>query len=109
MKSRVQRCQTKGAMPARFQLCEACGAKIIWARDDRYPENGNVGELINVEPNANSRGTIVLWYEVTNKMKPIGPQWFRLIDEGLDYRGDRWSRHLETCSKQLGANDVRTV
>ena len=109
MKTKVQRCQDKGAMPARFQHCEACGTKIIWARDDRYPENKIIGELINVEPNANQKGSIVLWYEVTTKGAPVGPQWFRLIDDLLEYKGDRWSRHLETCSKQLGATDVRAM
>ena len=89
----------------KVSTCEACGAKIIWALDDRFPEH-KVGDLINVEPTKNLRSSVVLWYEVTEKGKPVGEQWFRCIDEGSDYAGDRWNRHLETCG---GSIDVRPL
>ena len=106
MKMKVQRVQRKGFLAGMVQTCDACGAKIIWARDDRFPEK-QVGTLVNVVPE--KQGTVVLWYEVTKGDKPIGSQWFRAIEENSDYAGDRWNAHIFTCSKQLGVPDVRTV
>ena len=91
--------QLVGPLPSagNVQRCPGCGARIVWARDDRFPENSTIGDLVNVEPNRDNKGAIVLWYEVTEKGKPIGGQWFREIEPGGDYRGDRWSRHIKTC------------
>ena len=82
MEKKVLRAQVKGSQPGHFTTCLACKAKITWAKDDRFPER-NIGDLINVEPNPDKTGTIVLWYEITAKGKSIGPQWFREILEHL--------------------------
>ena len=95
--------QVAGVLNSKIGTCEVCSAKVVWARDDRYPENPNRGELVSVDPNPPStrEGTIVLWYQVTDKGKPVGEQWFRTIEKDSYYAGDRWSPHLETCGKIL--------
>lgn len=101
--------QTAGVLQSlNIHTCSACGEKVVWARDDRYPEKRDVGALVNVEPNPLSthEGTIVLWYQVTEKGKTVGEQWFRLIEPTSDYAGDRWSNHYETCGKIMKVDDA---
>jgi hypothetical protein len=81
------------------QACGICGAYIVWAHDDRFPEKPDIGEFFNFHPLevGKGKGAFVLWYEVTEKGKPTGKQQFRLLDPLSDYTGDTWALHLKTC------------
>jgi hypothetical protein len=104
--------QTAGVLltSSKITNCSICGAQVVLARDDRWPES-KVFDLISVEPNpaSTNEGVIVLWYQVTEKGKPVGEQWFRMIPETSDYTGDRWSPHRETCGKIMKVDDVRSL
>lgn len=86
------------AAGAIFSTC-ACGAKVVWALDDRWP-NDEIGALVNLEPDPAGKGKVVLWYEVTSKGKPRGKQWFRYPDPREEYKGPLWRLHI--CGEQVG-------
>lgn len=76
-------------------VCPACKTPLVWALDDRFPEQ-KVGSLFNVEPDP--AGFAVLYFEVDRHDIPIdGRQWFRI--PATDYDGPKWSRHLY-CQRQ---------
>lgn len=67
-----------------------CGATVVWAFDDLYPEKA-LGVLIDAEPNP--EGTLILWYEINGAGKAVGKQWFRDLEPKHPYDGPRWQRH----------------
>ena len=81
------------------QACRACGAYVVWAHDDRFPEKPEIGELFDFHPVAEGKGksSYVLWHEVTPQGKPSGKQQFRLLDPLSDYAGDTWTPHMKNC------------
>jgi hypothetical protein len=84
------------------KTCAACKKGIVWALNDSIPSNLATGNLFNADPDppgGQRVGKAVLWYEVTERGKPVGRQMFRAIGLDSDYAGDVWSTHLETCGR----------
>jgi hypothetical protein len=82
-----------GANPIEtFTTCPGCKTRLVWAFDDRFPSNTDVGSLFEVEPVEG--GEAVLWYAVDRHDVPIEErQWFRII--GNEWKGPRWTRHTK--------------
>ena len=83
--------------------CAACKKGIVWALDDSIKSNVATGDLFNADPDPPGGQRVckaVLWYEVTDKGKPVDRQMFRIVELGSDYTGDVWSTHLETCGRE---------